>query len=377
MDNHIAVIGAGRMGISIIDFLLSKGFKVIAITRTPEQAENLNGKWKKTVSRQLKYGAVTEDQAADLENRYFASSKMESISHAGIIIETVNEDIEVKRKVYSAINENMGKDAFVASNSSSISPQELADGVFDVSRVVGLHFFFPVPVSNIVEFITHPFVDENVYRRATEFIKRCGLFAVEQTPENAFILNMLSMAVGGEAFRGAAKFGIHKANELSQSEIFPLGAFSLFDHVQIPVILEATKRYFNRDPLRNKESYQGLLEFMKLMVPEDGSQSLTFSEIGHPGDLPAWQADMPALDDDEAEFSKRLFYLHINSCLFAVEHGLIDESALDESIKAIMGAAKGPIQLAKEIGYGNLREALGKYHAENGAQYYRPSSLLI
>ncbi|WP_228778950.1 enoyl-CoA hydratase-related protein [Methylobacter sp. BlB1] len=97
MDNHIAVIGAGRMRISIIDFLLSKGFKVTAITRMPGQAENLNGKWKKTVSRQLKYGAATEDQAADRENSYFASSKMESISHAGIIIETVNEDIEVKR----------------------------------------------------------------------------------------------------------------------------------------------------------------------------------------------------------------------------------------------------------------------------------------
>lgn len=57
----------------------------------------MNGKWKKTVSRQLKYGAATEDQTADLENSYFASSKMELISHAGIIIETVNEDIEVKR----------------------------------------------------------------------------------------------------------------------------------------------------------------------------------------------------------------------------------------------------------------------------------------
>jgi glutamyl-tRNA reductase len=53
MDNHIAVIGAGRMRNSIIDFLLSKGGKVTAITRTPEQAENLNGKWKKQSAASL------------------------------------------------------------------------------------------------------------------------------------------------------------------------------------------------------------------------------------------------------------------------------------------------------------------------------------
>ncbi len=376
MNNHVAVIGVGRMGNSIIDFLTGAGLKVTAITRSSNQADNLNKKWKKNLSRQLKYGYLSDEEATEFAGKFISTSDTGALSDADIIIEAVNEDIEVKRKVYLNISKHMKADAIVASNSSSILPSELVDDSFNISRLIGLHFFFPVPISNIVELVTHASLDDDVCPRINDFIDSTGMTKVEQGSHNAFLLNMLSMAVGGEAFRGAAKFGFSKTNELAKSEIFPLGPFSLFDHVGIPVILEATKRYFERDPLKNKKSYESLMAFMELMMQQKGGVGLKFSDIEYPDDLLGWTSPEKFLADDENEFHRRLLYLHINTCLFSVERGLIDKNILETSIKTIMGADKGPFELAEEIGFSELKKVLAEYYKESGAEYYRPSLLL-
>ncbi len=376
IDNHVAVIGVGRMGRSIIDFLTGENLKVTAITRTSMQAENLDRKWRKNLNRQIKYGSISEEEAVEFANRFISTSDVRAISDADIIIESVNEDIAVKRDIYSKIRKHMKSNAIIASNSSSILPLELTENGFDISRLIGLHFFFPVPISNVVELVTHSSLDEDVCPRINDFINNSGMTKVEQNSHNAFLLNMLSMAVGGEAFRGANKFGFDKVNELSMSKIFPPGVFSLFDHVGIPVILEATKRYSQRDPLENKKSYKSLMAFMEVMMQKNGENGLKFSDIKYPDDLPGWELAMQPLADSEEEFHRRLLYLHINTCLFSIEKGLIDKDVLDISIKTIMGADKGPLELAEEIGFDELKNVLNKYYKESGAQYYRPSLML-
>lgn len=363
------------MGKSIVDFLTAKDLKVIAVTRLEEQAKQLNRKWQKGLVSKQKYGVITADKADEMAGQFLARSSIEAVAGADIIIESVYEDVEIKREVFSQIGKYMGKNAIVASNSSSILPLELTDKSFDVSRLVGLHFFFPVSVSNLVEFITHDDLDKGVYTRIDDFITRHEIIKVEQGLNNAFLLNMLSMAMGGEAFRGAVKFGFTRANELSKSEIFPLGIFSLFDHVGIPVILEATKRYADHDPLKNKKSYESLLAFMKVMM---GSKNpdMVFSDIKYPRELANWDGEVLPLYDNEDKFKQRLNYLHINTCLFAVETGLIDKNIIDKAIMAIMGTDKGPIQLANEIGPRKIRLALEAFYHEREAPYYRPTSLL-
>ena len=363
------------MGKSIIDFLIAKDLKVIAVTRSEEQAEKLNRKWHKGLVSKQKYGVITVDKADEMAGQFFASSSMEVVAGADIIIESVYEDVEIKREVFSQVGKHMRKDAIVASNSSSISPLELKTPSFDISRLVGLHFFFPVSVSNIVELVTHETLAKDVYTRIDNFVTHHGIVKVEQGLNNAFLLNMLSMAVGGEAFRGAIKFGFSKANELSKSEMFPLGVFSLFDHVGIPVILEATMRYADHDPLENKKSYEYLLTFMKVMADSE-NHDMVFADIEYPCDLANWDGEVPPLYDNEDEFKQRLNYLHINTCLFAVETGLIDKNILDKAIMAIMGTDKGPIQLASEIGHRKIHWALEVFYNEREATYYRPTSLL-
>ncbi len=376
MDNNFAVVGVGRMGKSIIDFLIGKDVNVIAITRTEEQADRLNKKWHKSILSKKKYGVLGLEESENLLAQFHAYPDMSKISNADIIIETVNEDLDVKRNVISQISRYLKDNSIVVSNSSSIFPLELAEETpITVARFLGLHFFFPVSISNIVEVITHDYLDKDVRKRIDKIIEAFSLIKLEQNRGNAFLLNILSMAVGGEAFRGAEKFGFKKTNELSKSEIFPLGVFSLFDHVGLSVILEATSRYSDHDPLENQDSYKNLLDFMKIMVA-GSSNERKFDDIENPCEVPGWMSEMPPLSDDHNEFKERLNYLHINTCLIAVEKNLIDGDVIDRAIISIMGSDKGPIQMANEIGHGKIREALDRYYRESNASYYYPSALL-
>jgi len=116
------------------------------------------------------------------------------------------------------------------------------------------------------------------------------------------------------------------------------------------------------------------MRYMQFLSESDADLGLL--EIKHPNDLPGWKSDTPLLKDSPEEFSQRLLYLHINTCLTAVEKGLIEEEALDPSIKSIMGTEIGPLQFAAKIGHKKLKHALGKYYSETRAQYYFPSSIL-
>lgn len=376
MDNNFAVVGVGRMGKSIIDFLIGKDANVIAITRTEEQSDRLNKKWHKSILSKKKYGVLSLEESENLLGQFHAYSDISKVSNADIIIETVNEDLDVKRNVISQISKYLKDDSIVVSNSSSIFPLELVEGTpANTARFLGLHFFFPVSISNIVEVITHDYLDKDVRERIDKIIEKFALIKLEQNCGNAFLLNMLSMAVGGEAFRGAEKFGFKETNELSKSEIFPLGVFSLFDHVGLSVILEATSRYSDHDPLENRESYKNLLGFMEIMVAESSNER-KFSDIKNPCELSGWVNEMPPLSDDQEEFKERLNYLHINTCLIAVEKNLIGGDVIDKAIISIMGSDKGPLQMADEIGRGKIREALDQYYRESNASYYYPSALL-
>ncbi len=376
MDNNFAVVGVGRMGKSIIDFLIGKDINVIAITRTKEQADRLNEKWHKGILSKKKYGVLSLEESERSLEQFHAYPDVSQISNADIIIETVNEDLDIKRNVLSQISKYLKDSSIVVSNSSSIFPLELAkETPIDVARFLGLHFFFPVSISNIVEVITHDFLDKNIRQRIDRVIEKLSLIKLQQNRKNAFLLNMLSMAVGGEAFRGAEKFGFKETNELSKSEIFPLGVFSLFDHVGLSVILEATARYADHDPLENRDSYKNLLGFMEIML-SGSSNERKFSDMENPCEVPGWMNKMPPLSDDQKEFKERLNYLHINTCLVAIEKNLIDRDIIDKAIISIMGSDKGPIQMADEIGHGKIREALDRYHRESNASYYCPSALL-
>lgn len=373
---RIAILGTGRMGTSLFDLFSGQGHDVAWVSRTSQRAHELNTRWHKQVARSMRYGLLSAEQGEERKERVFATDDIRRISDADLIIETVIEDLSAKRTVLSQVAEHAKKSAVIASNSSSLLPNELVIEGVDASRLLGLHFFFPISVNGIVEVVTHDRLSPAVCSDVEGFLQRNGFFCIRQGLHNAFIINMLSMAVGGEAFRLSEQFGFKTANELARSPIFPLGPFELFDQVGIPVIREATKRYFARNPLCNKESYADLLRFMELEAASEREDSRFLS--GHlpaPNDIPGWTFTNPMPKGDEEELRTRLLYLHINTCFFAVQEKLIGADALESSITAIMGTAKGPFAMAQEIGYGVLKNKLGQYYRETDRAYYRPSYL--
>lgn len=356
---HIGIIGTGKMGGSLFEYFVDRNFDLTWLARTCEKANELSRKTDKRLKRFLKYGLKTEQEIADCRSRIKLSVNYHSLIDADLVIETVTENVDIKKDVLIKVFEHISKHTLVATNSSSIMPCELSDKKIDLSRLLGMHFFFPVETTKVVEVIVNRSFNNTLLGRIKEFLNKSELSPIYQDEKNAFLINMLSMPVAGAAFTLAKKVGFQEANRLASSELFPMGPFYLFDHVGIDIIIEANKRYCKRDLLKNRDSYSELMYFMRLMrlAGKRGDQNLTKflgGTLNYPDGLPQWKQQKRyrqnyEFENEEPEKNKeRLVGLLIATFHNAIERKLIDHEKLDEAWKKIMGSTKGMSQMADE-----------------------------
>lgn len=355
---HIGIIGTGKMGMSLFEYFLDRNFELTWLARTGERADELSIKTDKRLKRFLKYGLKTEQEIVDCRLRFRLSANYHSLIDVDLVIETVTEDVDIKKDVLIKAFEHIPGHALVATNSSSIMPCELSDRKIDLSRLLGMHFFFPVETTRVVEIIVHRSFNNAAFGKIKEFLNKAELLPIYQDEKNAFLINMLSMPVAGGAFNLAKKVGFQEANRLASSELFPMGPFYLFDHVGIDIIIEANKRYRKRDLLKNRDSYAELMYFMRLMrlAGKRGDRNLTKflgGALNYPDELPQWRQQKRyrhyEFENEEPEKNKeRLVGSLIATFHNAIERKLIDPEKLDEAWRNIMGSTKGLSQITEE-----------------------------
>lgn len=353
--DHIAVVGSGKMGSSLFDFFSNMDLRVTWITRSASRAAELRKKFEKKLHRNVKFGVLSEASCRKQLNAVLITNEYRAVSECDLIIETVTEDASIKKTTLDRLFSEAGTHSIMASNSSSIMPEELASDGGNIERLCGLHFFYPVDFTKIVEFVSHRKFNQSACDRVKRFLKRCGLLIISQDERNAFLINMLTMPIAGSAFDAAERVGFRQANEIASSALFPSGPFSLFDHVGVEIILESNKRYWERDVLRNRETYARLIRFMKIMaeykknIPDFRTQFLS-GDLRYPQDLPGWSGNKAPGNELAAEereqLRESLSMRLIGTCLDAVAKNFIRASELEAAAINIWGAEKGPIEIA-------------------------------
>jgi 3-hydroxybutyryl-CoA dehydrogenase len=246
---HICVIGAGTMGRGIAQVALSYGHLVSLVDPSERQLEAATAEIIDRLGR-------TDPEAGHVAAGRLtaASSVTTTTAHAGTItIEAVVEDLSVKQEVLSTALQHYGDDCILATNTSSLSITQIAATVPDPSRVVGMHFFNPVPVMKLVEVVrglqTEIAVAEAVAALAVAWGKRVA--QVSSSP--GFIVNRVARAYYGEALKlleeGAATPPV--LDELMRSAGFRMGPFELMDLIGVEVNLAVTRTVweaYNFDP---------------------------------------------------------------------------------------------------------------------------------
>jgi 3-hydroxybutyryl-CoA dehydrogenase len=187
----VAIVGGGFMGSGIAESVAVAGLPVVV--REPEDplVERARGRIEASMARAVERGKLEGSAHDEALARIALTTDLDALGEADLVVEAVPEDLELKRRVMAEIAEVALEDAIVASNTSSIPIAELARSVSSPERVLGLHFFSPVPVMRLVEVVRALDTSDETVETARAFAERIGKRPIETKDRSGFIVNML------------------------------------------------------------------------------------------------------------------------------------------------------------------------------------------
>ncbi|WP_308201433.1 3-hydroxyacyl-CoA dehydrogenase family protein [Sphaerisporangium perillae] len=232
------VVGGGRMGAGIAHALLLAGCGVILVERDEQAAATARDRVRHTVEGSVRRGHTEE--AGKVMSRLRAVADPRDLSGSGLVIEAVPEDLDLKLVTLRAIEDATGPGAVIASNTSSISLDTLAQALARPERLLGLHFFNPVPASRLVEVVIAGATDPGLRERAVAWVERLGKTAVVVKNAPGFASSRLGVALGLEAIR-MVESGVASAADIDAAMTLgyghPTGPLRLTDLVGLDVRL--------------------------------------------------------------------------------------------------------------------------------------------
>lgn len=250
-ERIIGVIGTGVTGKGIVEVALRSGNKVILKSRSKKALKEAM----ETITRNLtKYMEPKEVENA--VSRIVGTTSYEALAKADLVIETVVEDLNIKKKIFQKLDTICNPKTILASNTSSLSISELAEGLKHPERVIGMHFFNPIPKMKLVEIIKTDKTSPQILKRAHEFAIQFNKIAVEVKDSPGFIVNRLLFIMINEACHmleeGVAGVDdIDKAMKLGANH--PMGPFELADLIGLDLCLEIINNL--RQSLDEKKFY--------------------------------------------------------------------------------------------------------------------------
>ncbi len=191
---QIAVIGAGTMGSGIAIACLSAGYSVLMLDQNEAALGNGVKKVRDFYDSRVASGKLSADKAAAFLNRFTFSTQWAKIASADLIIEAVFEDMQVKHDVFQKIEQHASTEALLASNTSYLNIDEIAERTSNPSRVLGLHFFSPAQVMKLIEIVRCKATAPSAIAAALQFAKRLGKTPVISANAFGFIGNRIYAA---------------------------------------------------------------------------------------------------------------------------------------------------------------------------------------
>jgi 3-hydroxybutyryl-CoA dehydrogenase len=236
---RVGVLGGGRMGAGIAHAFLLAGSHVTVVERDDAAAEGARGRVLDSVAASVARG--TTDETADaLGARFAVATDVDGFAGAGLVIEAVPEDLDLKLDALTRVEAVLAADAALASNTSSISIDELAGRLDRPERFLGMHFFNPVPASALVEVVRGTQTDGPLVEEARGWVQAIGKTPIIVHDAPGFASSRLGVAIGLEAIRMLEE-GVASAEDIDTAMTLgykhPVGPLKLTDLVGLDVRL--------------------------------------------------------------------------------------------------------------------------------------------
>lgn len=237
----ITILGAGTMGHGIAQVCAMAGYPVCLTDQSQEQLDKAVQKIEVNLQKGVDRGKVSQDTLElALQKLETNIDLVSAVQGAELVVEAVPENLELKQKLFRIFDENTAEHTILASNTSSLSIEDIASVVSDPSRVIGLHFFNPVHIMKLLEIVYHPNTGNDVITACENFAETIGKdsILVKNTP--GFATSRLGVALGMEAIRMLEE-GVASAEDIDKAMVLgyrhPVGPLMLTDMVGLDVRL--------------------------------------------------------------------------------------------------------------------------------------------
>jgi len=230
----VAVLGAGLMGSGIAEVSARAGYETWVREVNDELAERGRKAIEKSLGRAVEKGKLDAATRDGTLARLHMTTSLDDLRDADIVIEAVTENLEIKNDLFRALDAICKPETIFASNTSSLTIADMAAATKRPDRMVGLHFFNPVPVMKLVEVVRTIATGESAYRTAFEFARSLGKEPIEAKDTSGFIVNRLLVPYMLDAIR-ALEQGLGSIEDIDKGMVlgtgYPMGPFTLSDFV--------------------------------------------------------------------------------------------------------------------------------------------------
>ena len=249
----LGIVGSGIMGSGIAEVAAKAGIDVVLRSRKQETADAMVTSLEKSLAKQVERGKLDETVAKEIAARVTATDDLHALADADLVLESVVEDLIVKKELFQQLDGIVKPDAILATNTSTLPIVELAVATNRPDQVVGIHFFNPAPMMSLVEVIAPLTASAETVAAAKEFASGCGKDVVEVKDRAGFIVNALLFPYLNNAVR------MLEAGTASRDDIdtamkggcnFPMGPLALLDLVGLDTSLSILDALYDefRDP---------------------------------------------------------------------------------------------------------------------------------
>jgi 3-hydroxybutyryl-CoA dehydrogenase len=378
----VGVLGAGTMGAGIAQVAAEAGLHVLLhdpLAAATERAQERIGGF---LARKVDKQQLSDEDATAALARIRPVGGLEALGVADLVIEAIPEELELKRDAFRRLDAVAGDDTILATNTSSLSVARIAAATARPDRVLGMHFFNPVPLMALVEVVAGPMTAPAITDSVALLARQMGKTPVVAADTPGFIVNRVQRAYYLEAFRifegGLA--ALTAIDDAMRGIGFRLGPFELADVVGTDVNLAAGLAIFDgyfADPrFRPAQVQRSVVDAGRLGrksgagyydYDANGERGAPWPALGRPARLPQLAA---------AQIEARILAAIVNEAASAVADDVATPEAIDTAMRLGTNWPDGPLAWGERIGLTSVVHSLEALHASVPDGRYRVNPLL-